>query len=45
MSKFSFFMWCCWGAFLLSAAAALLIPVAIIIAPIALIAVIAYIVV
>lgn len=45
MSKFSFFMWCCWIAFLLSVGAAILIPIAIIILPIALIAVIAYILV
>jgi hypothetical protein len=42
MSKFTFFLWCCWVAFLLSLGAVILIPIAVIILPIAIIAVIAY---
>jgi len=45
MSKFSFFLWCCWIAVLLSIGAVIFIPIALMILPIALIAVIAYILV
>ncbi|MFM7307611.1 MAG: hypothetical protein ACKO2Q_06500 [Actinomycetota bacterium] len=43
MSRFTAFLWWCWAIFLLCVFAAFLLPLAIFIAPIALIAVIAFI--
>jgi hypothetical protein len=44
MTKFGFFMWCIWGCVLLSVGSIILIPIAMIVLPLALIAVLAYII-
>jgi len=45
VSKFTFFMWCVWICFLFSVASTILLPIAVIVLPLALIAVIAYVLV